>query len=82
MKALDRPAPLETTLLPSDENFGNEPKALPTAEDLLTVSTRTDDVSCRLCPAVRLGPAETIGPADWRQSDRLRTQRDRAHHHH
>lgn len=82
MKALDRPAPLETTLLPSDENFGNEPNAPPTAEDLLTVSTRTDDVSCKLCPAVRRGPAETIGRADRRRCDRLRTRRDRERHRH
>lgn len=48
------------TLLASEENLGRELKGPPTADDLVTVSTRTDDVSCRLCPPERRGPAKTI----------------------
>lgn len=56
MKAFERPAPLEMTLLASEENLGKEAKGLPIATDLLTVSTRTDDVSCKLWPPDRRGP--------------------------
>lgn len=56
MKAFERPAPLEMTLLASEENLGREAKGLPIATDLLTVSTRTDDVSCKLWPPDRRGP--------------------------
>lgn len=59
-KAFDRPEPLEMTLLASEENLGKEAKAPPIADDLVTVSTRTDDVSCRLWPPDRRGPAETF----------------------
>lgn len=47
------------TLLASEENLGKEAKAPPIADDLVTVSTRTDDVSCRLWPPDRRGP-ETL----------------------
>lgn len=40
--------------------MGKEAKAPPIDDDLLTVSTRTDDVSCRLGPLDRRGPAETF----------------------
>lgn len=61
MKAFDRPAPLEMTLLASEENLGNEAKAPPIDDDdLETVSTRTDDVSCRLVPPDRRGPADRV----------------------
>lgn len=58
-KALESPAPLETTLLASEENLGREAKApaIPD-EDLVTVSTRTDDVSRRLEPPDKLGPKD------------------------
>lgn len=56
MKAFERPAPLEMTLLASEENLGKEAKGLPIATDLLMVSTRTDDVSCKLWPPDRRGP--------------------------
>lgn len=58
MKALDRPAPLRRTLLASEENLGKWAKAAPLADDLLTVSTSTEEVSCRPCPLERCGPAE------------------------
>lgn len=57
MKAFDRPAPWDRTLLASDENLGKEAKAPPIADVLVTVSTRTDDVSWRLWPPDRRGPA-------------------------
>lgn len=53
MKALDRPAPLKRTLLASEENLGKEAKAAALADDLLTVSTSTEEVSCRPCPLER-----------------------------
>lgn len=56
-KALDRPDPLETTLLASEENLGKELRAPPIAIVLESVSTRTEDVSWRLSPAERRGPA-------------------------
>ena len=55
-KALDRPAPLEMTLLASEENLG--PKDPLIADDFVTVSTRTDDVSCKLWPPERRAPEE------------------------
>lgn len=60
MKAFDRPAPWEMTLVASEENFGKEAKLLPIAEDLLNVSMWTDDVSCKLCPPDRRGPAKSL----------------------
>lgn len=57
-KAFDSPAPLEMTLLASDENVGKEAKGPPITDDLLTVSTRTDEVSHRLSPLDRRGPAK------------------------
>lgn len=48
------------TLLASEENLGKEAKAPPIDDDLLTVSTWTDDVSCILCPLDRRGPKETF----------------------
>lgn len=56
MKALESPAPLETTLLASDKNFGRVEKDPATEDDFVTVSTRTDDVSCRECPPDRRAP--------------------------
>lgn len=56
MKALESPAPLEITLLASDENFGRVEKDPATEDDFMTVSTRTDDVSCRECPPDRRAP--------------------------
>lgn len=59
IKAFDRPAPLEMALLASEENLGKEAKAPPIADDLVTVSTRTEDVSWRLWPPDSRGPAQT-----------------------
>lgn len=55
-KALESPAPREMTLLASEVNLGNEAKGPPIEEVFETVSTRTDDVSWRLCPPERRGP--------------------------
>lgn len=44
-KAFDSPVPLKMTILASDENVGKEAKDPPITDDLLTVSTRTDEVS-------------------------------------
>lgn len=61
-KALVSPGPRATTLLASEENLGMELKLLPTEdEDLVTVSTRTVDVSWRLWPPERRGPGEGQG---------------------
>lgn len=57
MKALESPAPLETTLLASDENLGREEKDPATEDDFVTVSTSTEDVSWRECPPDRRAPA-------------------------
>lgn len=45
MKALERPDPRDTTLLASDENLGKEAKDPAMVDDLVTVSTSTDEVS-------------------------------------
>lgn len=55
-KALERPDPRDTTLLASDENLGKEANDPAMVEDLVTVSTSTDEVSWRLCPPERRGP--------------------------
>lgn len=56
MKALESPAPLEITLLASDENLGSVENDPATEDDFVTVSTRTDEVSCRECPPERRAP--------------------------
>lgn len=56
MKALERPDPRDATLLASEENLGKEAKDPAMVDDLVTVSTRTDEVSWRLCPPDRRGP--------------------------
>lgn len=58
MKALERPDPRDTTLLASEENLGKEAKDPAMVDDLVTVSTRTDEVSWRLCPPDRRGPGQ------------------------
>lgn len=59
MKAFERPDPRDTTLLASDENLGKDAKDPAMVDDLVTVSTSTDEVSWRLCPPDRRGPAHT-----------------------
>lgn len=61
-EALDSPVPRQTTLLASDVSLVEvEVEELlyapPTLEVLVTVSTKTEEVSWRLCPPDSLAPA-------------------------